>query len=66
VAQVLIVGILPYCMALMAADSVRRCRYSELIREGSEVEHELRKVGTSAAYLKFLHHKRRIRARNFK
>jgi len=62
-----IVGILPYCMALMAADSASRCLYySELIREGSEADHELRKVGTSAAYLKFLHHKRRIRARNFK
>jgi hypothetical protein len=30
------------------------------------MEHELRKVGTSAAYLKFLHHKRRILFRNFK
>jgi len=63
---VLIVGILPYCMALMAADSARRSRYSELTRESSEADHELRKAGNSAAYLKFLHHKRRIRARNFK
>jgi hypothetical protein len=30
------------------------------------MEHELRKVGTSAAYLKFLHHKRRTLFRNFK